>query len=243
MAIALRGSPVTNRVGSSNTITINMPVGTTTDDVVYVITTAAATSDLDLVEDSGTWTELTGTDLYANDTEDTNIAVFRKVQGGSPDASVTFSGGGAINRAGIAYAFSGVDTTTPEDATPTVATGIDSAEVNPPSIITATANAWVLVLGANTEADAVTEPTNYENLAQRDWPVSATRNVMGATRVIASPTTEDPGVFNGIAGSTSDSWAAVTIAIRPAAAAAGQPYGKRLGGVPFAARPGRLNVW
>lgn len=221
--IALRGTPVTNLCGNCSTITVNMPSGTTTDDVVYCVSTAAATTDLDLVEDSTTWTELTGTDLYSNDTEDTNSAVFRKVQGGSPDASVTFSGGGSVNRAGICYAFSGANTTTPEDQTPTTVSGAAQSTpvTDPASIVTQTANAWVLVFGVNTEADTVTAPTNYENLAQQAWPASAVRNAHGATRVIASPTTEDPGTFGGIAGSNSDSFTAVTIAIRPAGGGGG----------------------
>jgi hypothetical protein len=216
MAITFVGSNTGTGSGTT-TITIPMPTGVATGDVVYVAAMSSQTVDVDCTESSGTWTEIA--DLYSNDTDDTNLCVFRKVMGGTPDTDVTLTvrttTGASV---GLSYALRGVDTTTPEDATATTATSPDASKPNPPSITTVTANAWVIAIGGSSEADAVTNPpTDYSNLAVNTDGGGLLRNVMMASREIASPGPEDPGVFDDIVGTASDSWCAVSVAVRPAA--------------------------
>jgi len=195
-----------------NDVTITLPAGIAQNDVVYAAGMTGTIADQDVTESSGTYTELA--DLYSNDTNDTNLGVYRKVQGATPDSSVTIDAG--TNNIGVALTLRGVNTTTPEDATTTTATAPNNGTPDPPSIVTATANAWVLPFAASSEGDAVTNPpTNYTNLVDiQDGP----RNVMASSREIASPGTEDPGAYDDIAGQTSDSWSAATVAVRPAPA-------------------------
>lgn len=205
MAISSVGD--TSGSGTS-TVTITLPGGIATGDVVYAWGGGSQTSDADVTESSGTYTELA--DLYSDDGGDCNFGLYRKVQGATPDSSVTIdfvSGNGS----GVAKTLSGVDNTTPEDATTTTATGINGGTPDPPSITTANADAWVIAWGGSTELDAVTNPpTNYTGLID----IQSGRNSMAAHRLIVSPGAEDPATFADITGQATDSWVAATVAVR-----------------------------
>jgi hypothetical protein len=194
---------------------LTLPGGIAQNDIVYVAVNASGSVDLDLSMITAGYTEIA--DLYQNDNTDVNLGVFRKIMGVTPDSSAQCETGSTSANA-VFHCWRGCDTTTPEDATPTTAGAVDGGTPDPPSINTATANAIVLAIGGSSEGDAVTNPpTNYENLI--DLQDGGLRNVMMASRSIASPTTENPGTFADVVGTSSDSWAAVTVAIRPAAAA------------------------
>jgi hypothetical protein len=116
----------------------------------------------------------------------------------------------------LAIAFRGVDSTTPLDATsPAVASG-ESGSPNPPSITTATNNAVVVALGF-LDDDRVSAsagaPTNY-TFAAASQSSSGGATVMAAFRTKTPAGSEDPGAFS----TSSDNWAAATLALRPGTA-------------------------
>lgn len=214
MALSLRGTAVSGTGAPDPTVTL--PVGTATDDVVYVAFNTPGTSniDQDLVMITTGYTELA--DLFQNDLSDTQLGVFRKIMGATPDSSAQCETT-TTNGIAVCHVWTGVDLTTPEDATTTTAGATDDGTPQPPSIVTATANAIVLAIGGSSEADAVTNaPTGYSNLIDLQHTAM---NVMISSKLVASPGTETPGRYADIAGTAADTWCAATVAIRPAAAA------------------------
>lgn len=197
---------------------LTLPGGIATDDVVYVCGGWNAGLNGNPAVITAGYTELA--DLAGPDTEIANFSANRKVMGATPDASVTCTadGGGVGGALWAAHVWRGADTTTPEDATTTTATGGNDANPVSPAIITATANAVVLSAGLGTVNDTtVTAPTSYINQIDRDIVALAPSTVGIASRSIVSPGSETPGAWTGFASTASDSWAAVSIAIRPAA--------------------------
>jgi hypothetical protein len=218
MPISLVGSNVGVTAAAAN-ITINLPAGVLQNDVAYAAVATGATTDIDVTETGGTWTELA--DLYGNDTTDVNMAVYRKVMGVTPDTSVTMDASAGTNiHVGIVVVLRGVDTTTPEDATTTTLTAIDTGTPNNPSITTVTAGAWVLAFAASSEGDAtVNAPLHYGDLRSQ---IGTNIAIVFSRRLCAATGAEDPPAYSGIVGTTADSIAAVTIAARPASS--GGPY-------------------
>lgn len=227
MALGIRGQASNNGLGNAD-VTVTLPVGTTTGDVVFSAYSEADTADRNAAMVTTGYTELA--DLYSNDNNDTNLGVFRKVQGGTPDTTAVFDSLSGDSGRGVActtIVLTGVDTTTPEDATPSPdGANINSAVVDAPSVTTVTNNAMVLAIGANStsntnHSDVITAPTNYINL-ETELGNGSGRDawIMLATRIKTPAGAEDPGVFGGITTSTNDSWCAASIAVRPAAAAA-----------------------
>lgn len=217
MAITLVDSPVTNT--GSGQVVLTLPAGVQEDDVVYVAASCQQTSPSTWSEGSGTW-QLIDSE-YSNDSLDNNLVVYRKVMGASPDTDVTLDGSAGTSRhSGVLFVLRGVDTTTPEDATATTTNGVGIGTPDNPSITTVTAGAWVIAFAGSTQPDTVTNaPTNYVNLA---WIANGADNAtMGATREIASAGPEDPAAWTDITGTGTDSWTAITVAVRPAGGGGG----------------------
>src|SRR3546814_4229150 len=104
-------------------------------DVVLGVSSFKGTSDLLMAMTTADYTTLA--DLYADGTNDTNLGVFRKVMGATPDASAVFAnpGSGAGDHlSALVDVWRGGDTTAPEDATSVTATAIGSAIPNPGAI-------------------------------------------------------------------------------------------------------------
>lgn len=144
----------------------------------------------------------------------------RKVMGATPDTSLTGINTGNADD-GASYnviCLRGVDTTTPEDATPVVATG-SGADPDLSSITAATAGAWVLALVGMTSTDVsgITAPTGYTvivGVAGNDLRDAVTH---GAYRGPLSAGAENPGAFSGWATNVGD-WVGVTVAVRKSGA-------------------------
>lgn len=147
-----------------------------------------------------------------------------KVMTSTPDTVVTFAiTGGNEFSAGVLQVWRGVDTGTPIDATPTTATG-SSGMPDCPSITTVTDGALVLAIGFLDDQNAAASiggPSGYGELLAHDNAANADNaSAMIASLEKASAGAENPSAFTG----SSDAWAAVTVALRPAAAAGGKPY-------------------
>lgn len=213
MALSFVGSGFNSNVSGAD-LTLTLPVGIAEDDVVYVAAVTSGSVDATMAMTTSGYTKLC--DLFANDTNDTNLGVFRKVMGASPDATavVTGTGSGFITIGAVFHVWRGADTATPEDVATTTATGLNSATPNPPAITTVTNDAVVLAIGGSVgELDAVSNaPSGYSNLIDT---LVGTSNVMMASKVTAAAGAQDPASYSDISGDSTDSWAAATVAIRP----------------------------
>ena len=170
-------------------------------------------------------------DLFIDDTHETNFEVFYKFMSSTPDTSAVCEGSTGGNDAGTAIvvmAFRGVDTTTPFDVASTSATAINDPDADPPSIDWSTTGVWTVIAAASANAlgnsctsDAYLFPTGYTT-DQIECAGNDTVDIsvgMGYNSAPADP--EDPGIVdhNGT-DSTNNSWAAFTMALRPAVAVA-----------------------
>jgi len=224
MAISVVGTASSNSAGASvSSLAVTLPGGTAQNDVVYVLGCMQRTSDRDMQESGGTYTELA--DLYSNDLRDVNFGLFRKVQGATPDSTVTIKESTGANPArfvDVAYVVRGEDTTTPEDATTTTATGTDGGRPDCPSITTATANALVVAFGGSGDAITATNaPTGYSNLIADNTTDGGTNTIaaVASSKTISSPGAENPAAYTDYSTNVAYSWCAATIAIKPAASA------------------------
>lgn len=198
------------------------------DDLVIVVTGWASTANGDPGVTTTGYTEINAVDYYSNDTRDANASFNYKKMGATPDTSVTVRG---FNNAGnggatAVHVWRGVDPTTPLDVTTTAATGGNAARPNSPSITPVTADAIVLTAGlgtGDTSPLAFTAPTGYSN----GMSAQGAGTSMSAIAVIASKAwvsgAEDPAAWGGGETTTSDSWAAASIVLRPAPPANNPP--------------------
>lgn len=212
MALSLRGVAESTAAADP---TITHPGGIAQNDVVIFAVHTDETSNQDLSMITTGYTELA--DVYANDNFDTNLGVFRKIMGATPDSSAQAETGSATGLA-VEHVWTGADTTTPEDATTTTVTKTNGSRADPPAITTVTADAVVIAIcsSAYQQTGTLSEPTGYSNLV--DVGESVTGHVMMASKAKASPGAEDPGIFNGFNNGVSDSaasGAAATVALRP----------------------------
>lgn len=165
-------------------------------------------------------------ELYSNgSTFDTNQCIWWKVMGATPDTTVDLPASGATtdSLAATIFAFRGVDTSTPLDVASTTATGTGTINANGPSITPSTAGAWIVVCGAGA-AGIGADLANAANLS------STTNHFRSAWRAGSNDATAatgiktdwasgafDPDAFGPGATNANQSWAAVTLALRPAA--------------------------
>lgn len=161
-------------------------------------------------------------ELFANDTYDANLSVSWKIMGATPDSDVTVGGPGSSTHPAriVIRAYRGVDTTTPMDVTRTTATGINGLLVDPPSITPTTSGSMITVWGVGAaKAAALSTPyassdlasfssglmSNFYDLA---WGVGHKDWTSGAF---------DAAAWTGTESTTTDSWACIVLALRPAA--------------------------
>jgi hypothetical protein len=216
MAISHVGTSVGSSGNTGTALGVNMPAGVQEGDVAYAIMGGSAGAARTITEDSGTWTQLGGGTLNATDTLVSSFALFRKVMGASPDASCACTASGNLtSRVGLIKVLRGVDTTTPEDATTTTATGIDSPDPDPASITTVTDGAWVIAFVGSTQGGTYTFPGDYGNTVSESAADNES-SAAAADKLIATAGAEDPGIFDVGAGGAADSWVAFTVAARPA---------------------------
>lgn len=230
MAISLVGSKTFSFTGVTTAQAISLTdltggsdTAPSAGDLVVVFYQINTASDIALGVDTAGYTEVA--ELYSNDTEDTNLSVSYKVMGGTPDTSVTVSAPSASDRdcVGVIFVFRGVNTTTPIDATTTTATGINSLLANPPSITPVTAGAWIVAGGAsgnNGQAGVSYSSSNLTGFKSVNSNVGAKGSSAGAGYYSSwTSGAFDPAAFtfSGIDG-TAYSWAAATLALRPASA-------------------------
>lgn len=229
MAISYVGGKGAGNAGSVNGSAIDITTGLTGGSggapiegdlvIVSVCTgTAGRTPATDITTPSG-YTPLTAQDTTAT-TYDTNFQVSYKIMGATPDTSVTIpaSGNNADGQAYVIQVFRGVDPTTPMDATPTYATGSGANNRPDPAVITpVTTGAWIVVTGGGAAATGGTYTATYLTNFLTFNGVDTNDASVGAGYYTAwTSGSYDPAAFTGGSATTSDSWGATTLALRPA---------------------------
>ena len=189
-------------------------------DLVVVSNGLSGTSDatLTITDPSSVAYTIVGAELYSNDTFDANLRVAYKVMGGTPDASVNFSQSTGITDGGIGMVsvFRGVDTSSPMDVAGVTATGINSALVDPGQITPVTAGAIVVVAGIAAHGlglpnFGLTGLTSIDNQAHN--LTNDLTTAMGYTSWTSGAL--NPAAWTLTGSTTTHSWAAVTMALRP----------------------------
>lgn len=159
-------------------------------------------------------------ELNSADSRDTNQLVTWKLSTGDISVEVNGSNDTQAGANLIVTVWRGVDQVTPIDATSTSATGINESLANCPAITPVTAGAVVLSLTQSTD-DAT--PTAFNTPADRDINFfqhtahgGTNRGCVGtsgASSWVSGPL--DPAALTGGTSTSFDSWAAVTMALRP----------------------------
>jgi hypothetical protein len=214
-----------NSAGNGADVTLTLPA-TQPGDLVIV---AYAIGDNDSANQTmamvtGGYTSVA--DLFSDDTLDVNLGVFWKVMGSPSETTAIVDGLGGTDAAvaAVAMVFRGVDTTTPMDVTATTDTGIDTGIANPPSINHNNPSGVWTVIAAGTAhsggaAITYTFPTGYTTNAVDDGETDTTDVTVGMGYRTNPSDPEDPGSMTpSVADGVTFAWAAVTMALRPAAA-------------------------
>lgn len=195
-------------------------------DLVVVYFAVGSTADVNLV--IAGYTEVA--DLYINDTYDANLAVGYKVMGSTPDTTVTLTGGtlGTANAGAIAIqVWRNVDPLLPLDVAAVTATSTNSAAANPPAITPVTSGAVIVAGGAAAHARG---SVTFSSSDLSGFVTSGGANNTNDATVGLGYATWTSGAFDPAAftfnstDSGQHSWAAVTLALRPAAADALGPF-------------------
>lgn len=147
MAIArVQDAAFDHDTGSTGAWTVTLGGAPTSGNVLYAVTA--------VIGASVTWTPPSGwTSIKAeNGNSNINVTLWRKVAGGSEPSSYAWTP--SIGAKGYAWVgeYSGVDTTTPEDATPTSNTNQSNVTTVTTTITVATANAWTITAGIGRHA-------------------------------------------------------------------------------------------
>lgn len=213
--------------------TVNIPLNSSltggieafvrTGDMVIVVHSVSSTSDVTstIRDPSSVAYTLIGSELYSNDTYDTNLRVAYKFMGATPDASVSFSDnlGGTNGRIATAYVLRGVNSTTPLDVAAVTATNINTGAVDPPSITPVTSGAAIVAFGAAAHNLGGVFFSNISG-AVASWIANSNNTSNDSSHGIAQFAWTS-GAFNPAAWTltgttTTDSWASITVALRPA---------------------------
>lgn len=159
-------------------------------------------------------------DLFSDDFYDTTLLVGYKFMGATPDTGFTLPNGtGSSLDAGavIVFAIRGVDLNTPVEVT-TTATGINSVYCDPPSITPLTLEAIIISGGAGAHVEGVQtySSSSFDGFLTKSQNDSADVTI-GAGHKEWLSGAFNPGPFGFSGGdSVRSSWAAASIAIRPA---------------------------
>lgn len=210
MAISLVGRAGASKNDGTDPV-ITLPTCLQNDIVIVVGGTQQNVSPAAGVVTSGYTTLDTDTNGFIQ------FGAFYKIQGGTPDTTVTCAGSGSssIAAAYIAYVFRGVSTSTPIDATTTKASSASATAPNSPSITTVTNGAAVLTIGCDGVASVYTPPSGYGNDQQTYAVVGNGITALGAYKIVSTAGAENPAAWGW---TFTGPWGMYTIALRPSTA-------------------------
>lgn len=196
-------------------------------DLVVVTFCTGSTVDrtLSITNTGGTAYTLIGSELYSDDTFDTNMRVAYRFMPGTPETAVRFAGGSGNAADAATYAiqvFRNVDTGTPMDvsATTVSAANQNTRLIDPPSITPSTAGAWIGISGCaagGTLTADFTDPGDVVNF-RTDGQTDTNDSGVAAWHYTSwtSGAYDHGALTGGGTDTTSDSYASVAWALRPA---------------------------
>lgn len=191
-------------------------------DFVVITYAVGSTANRTLTIGSGDYTTQ-GASLYANGSSyDANLLVATKYLTAA-DTSVSVSGTGSTASAGsiTVSVYRGVDPTTPMDVAATTATGTGTGRPTPPAITPVTAGAWIAICGAAAAATGAV----FIASALSDFMTATSADTQDAMVGVGdyqawTGGAYTPAAWTGGTTGSSESWAAITLALRPYAAPA-----------------------
>jgi len=210
---------------SATTVTFALTNGSAStpaaDDLVIVAYSVGSTADRALTIRNGSVVDYTlaGSELYQNDTYDSNLRVAYRFMPATPETTVVLSGTGSTADAGAytIHVFRGIDPSTPLDVAAVTAGGINTRLANPGSILPTTSGAWIYVVGGAAAATGGTFTAAYLTDLRATTRSDTNDSNIASGYVTWSSGTYDPAAFGGGGtNTTNDSWTAVTLALRPA---------------------------
>lgn len=212
------GATSGNSTVSLTALTGGLASSASAGDIVIAVFATGSIADrtLSITDGTNAYT-LINTELYANSTNDTNLRVAYKVLTGA-DASVTFGPtGNAADAASMAvHVWRGVDTATPLDVASISATGTGTGRPNPAAITPLTPGAIVIVAaGSAAAAGAIFISTDLSNF-RTATSIGTYDAMVGIGSKSWTSGAFDPAQFGGGTTGTGDSWAAITLVLRPA---------------------------
>jgi hypothetical protein len=191
VAIAFRNSSVL-APGTRTTSTINLPSGTIAGDEVRIyLTGGLAGGTAPTFTPPGDATLVASTTYVGSGPFTVRVSVYRYRADGSDPASFAFTHS-SLDSDGGAVSYSGVDGTTPDDATATtnsVGSGSGLAAAESTTLTTVTADALLLPVRGSWDGNAITAPAGYtERIDQPvSWVGESVQASPGATGVVSIP--------------------------------------------------------
>lgn len=188
-------------------------------DIIVVAYGVSSGADLTLtITDNGSTAYTYLADLYADDSFDANLRVGYKICASDtnlllgPTANAAHAGAVAI------HVWRNVNAT-PIDVTSTTATGIDTSRANPPSITPTTAGAIIIACGCGGGSASMTNgftTSDLSNFVAALGDDTSADIAVGMGSYAWTSGAFDPAVFGNSTDNVNSSWAAVTLALRPA---------------------------
>jgi hypothetical protein len=175
------------------------------------VSTSSANLSLAIATPSG-YSQWVDTFRDGGSLTDTNSEIWFKVQGVTPDTSITIP---ANVETATAYVLRGHDLATPLDVAISSAFGIYNVPDNDP-VTTVTPGAMVLAIATRQTAEnTTTAPVGYSSFSKY---VDTTRNnwICVAAKIVTTPGVENPGIWQNATDGNLVQYAIATIAIRPA---------------------------
>lgn len=231
-AIPERIQFVGSRSGSAGNATISVSLTSLTggigatalenDIVIAIHSHESLFSDENMGPSTSGYTELA--DLVATDTRRANLSVSWKRMGSTPDTNVNFPGLGLLTEhSAIVRVYRNVNTITAIDVTRTTATGNNTNQAVPPSIGPLTPGAWVVSVLNQTVDGAVASlpiPSPLQHAVEQTG--GGVYTASGDIPWGGTPATVTPPQWPGQTDSLDDSWAAITLVLRPKQIATGE---------------------
>jgi hypothetical protein len=230
MAIVYVGGQVNQFAGtnSATTVTFALTGGTNSVPQAYDLVIAAyavgAGSAVDVAltinNPSAVAYTLMGTELFQTDTFSANLRVAYRFMPSTPETTLDLSGTGAVQNAGAytIHVFRNVDSTTPMDATVVTAQAASTRLADPGSITPVTPGALVYVVGSCSCGTGGTYTAAYLTDLRVTTQADTNDVNVASGYVVWTSGAYNPAAFGGGGtDTTSDSYTAVTAALRPQA--------------------------